>query len=42
MSGIGWLRDEALERNTADRAKSLRVLFERCCREGGLGVSTSA
>ena len=44
MGGIAepsWLRDEALEGSTADRAKSLKDVFERCCREGGLGVSTS-
>ena len=44
MGGIGEpssLRDEAFEGSTADRAKSLKDVFERCCREGGLGVSTS-
>jgi hypothetical protein len=38
LAGIGepsWLRDEAFE-STADRAKSLRDVFERCRREGGL------
>ena len=35
------LCDEAFEGNTADRAKCLKDVFERCCREGGLGVSTS-
>jgi hypothetical protein len=43
MGGIGepsWLRDEDFEGSAADRAKSLKAAFERCCREGGLGVST--